>query len=178
MVKKESKFNWGSFLIGIVFVIASMVAFRDPESDLVAIVMVFGVTALLEGIYQIAIRRTIKEVTGYKSTFMILVGILNILIGIILLFNVYEGVLVLPYVFAIWFIIRCVEGLISSDLAKSVSDGYYWFTLIINLLGIVLGIMLFTNPLSSIMTIAYIVGFYFMLFGILNIVEAFTSEKQ
>lgn len=177
MTNENRKFDWGSFFIGVVFIIVSMIALRNPTVNLATIVMIFAIAAILEGIYQITIRRVVRKATGYKSTIMIVTGILNLIIGIILLFNIYEGILVLPYVFAIWFILRSVEGLLSSGLTKIVSKSYYWFTIIINIIGIVLGIMLFKNPFSSVMTITYIVGLNFMLFGILNIVEAFSNKE-
>ncbi|HAP7645602.1 TPA: hypothetical protein IVV33_002984, partial [Enterococcus faecium] len=49
----------------------------------------------------------------------------------------------------------------------------YWFTIIVNILGILLGIFLLFNPISSALTLSFLVGFYFMLFGITHIVYAF-----
>ncbi|HAP9234537.1 TPA: hypothetical protein IWI47_001253, partial [Enterococcus faecium] len=57
--------------------------------------------------------------------------------------------------------------------ARGVSEGYYWFTIIVNILGILLGIFLLFNPISSALTLSFLVGFYFMLFGITHIVYAF-----
>ncbi|MZM07541.1 hypothetical protein GT958_09365, partial [Bifidobacterium pseudocatenulatum] len=76
-------------------------------------------------------------------------------------------------VFAVWFIADSVFALLAADLAKGVSNGYYWFTVIVNILGIILGIMLLFNPISSALTLSFLVGFYFMLFGITHIVYAF-----
>ncbi|MEM5199565.1 DUF308 domain-containing protein, partial [Enterococcus faecium] len=43
----------------------------------------------------------------------------------------------------------------------------------VDVLGIILGVMLLFNPLSSALTLSFLVGFYFMMFGISNIVYAF-----
>lgn len=44
-----------------------------------------------------------KELLGYKAYAPIILGIIDILIGVYLLFNLNIGVAVLPFVFAIWF---------------------------------------------------------------------------
>ena len=110
---------------------------------------------------------------GYKAYAPIILGIIDILIGVYLLFNLNIGVAVLPFVFAIWFLFDSIFGLFTLDFAKRVSTGYFWFTLIVDVLGIILGVMLLFNPLSSALTLSFLVGFYFMMFGISNIVYAF-----
>ncbi|QQK07136.1 HdeD family acid-resistance protein [Miniphocaeibacter halophilus] len=177
MTTGKSKFNWENLIIGIIFIITSLIAFRDPTANLLAIVMVFGISALFDGVFQLFIRRRIRKVTGYRSTFITVIGVINLLIGILLLFNLYGSAAALPYVFSFWFIIRSIEGLLNSGLAKIVSNGYYWFKVIVNILGIIVGILLLKNPFSAVLTITYLVGFYFMLFGILNIIEAFAETR-
>lgn len=170
---KRRKVDWGSLILGILFVIVSLLSFQDPVGNLVSIVIVFAVFAFLKGIFELFVRNRVKELTGYKGKMPLLIGIIDILIGIFFLFNIGAGVVALPYVFAIWFIMDSVLALFTADLAKGLSEGYYWFTIIVSILGILLGIILLFNPLSSALTLSFLVGFYFMLFGITHIVYAF-----
>jgi len=152
--------DWGSLVLGILFVLTALISFQNPAGNLIAIVMVF-------------VRNRMKELLGYKAYAPIILGIIDILIGVYLLFNLNIGVAVLPFVFAIWFLFDSIFGLFTLDFAKRVSTGYFWFTLIVDVLGIILGVMLLFNPLSSALTLSFLVGFYFMMFGISNIVYAF-----
>ncbi|MBO0441760.1 HdeD family acid-resistance protein [Candidatus Enterococcus ikei] len=165
--------DWGSLVLGILFVLTSLLSFQDPAGNLIAIVMVFAIFAILKGIFEIFARNRMKELTGYKAYAPIVLGVIDIIIGVYFLFNLNIGVAALPFIFAIWFILDSVFGLFALDLAKSVSTGYFWFTLVVDVLGIILGIMLLMNPLSSALTLSFLVGFYFMLFGITHIVYAF-----
>ncbi|OQO70046.1 hypothetical protein BH747_09060 [Enterococcus villorum] len=165
--------DWGSLLLGILFVFVSLMSFQDPVGNLVAIVLVFAIFAFLKGIFELFLRNRMKELTGYKGKMPLVIGIIDILIGIFFLFNIGAGVIALPFVFAIWFIADSVLALFTADLAKGISTGYYWFTVVINILGILLGIMLLFNPISSALTLSFLVGFYFMIFGINHIVYAF-----
>ncbi|MGM0138242.1 acid-resistance membrane protein [Enterococcus sp. DIV0755b] len=166
-------FDWGSLILGILFVIVALMSFQDPVGDLVAIVIVFGVFAILKGIFEIFLRNRFKDLTGYKAKMPLVVGILDIIIGIFLLWNMNASVLALPFVFAIWFIVDSIFGLFNLDLARQHSNGYFWFSLIIDILGIIVGFILLFNPISSALTLSFLVGFYFMMWGITQIVYAF-----
>lgn len=165
--------DWGSMILGILFVLTALLSFQDPAGNLIAIVMVFALFAILKGLFEIFVRNRLKELTGYKAYAPIILGVIDIIIGVYFLFNLNIGVAALPFIFAIWFILDSVFGLFALDLAKSVSPGYFWFTLVVDILGIILGVMLLMNPLSSALTLSFLVGFYFMLFGITHIVYAF-----
>lgn len=170
---KKHGIDWGALVLGILFVLTSLISFQDPAGNLVAIVMFFAIFAIIKGIFEIFVRNRMKDLIGYKSYAPIIMGIIDLLIGVYFLFNLNIGVAVLPYIFAIWFIVDSIFGLFTLDLAKSVSSGYYWFALIVDILGIILGFILLVNPLSSALTLSFLVGFYFMMFGITNIIYAF-----
>lgn len=170
---KKHGIDWGALVLGILFVLTSLISFQDPAGNLVAIVLFFAIFAIIKGIFEIFVRNRMKELIGYKSYAPIILGIIDILIGIYFLFNLNIGIAALPFVFAIWFIVDSIFGLFTVDLAKSVSTGYYWFAIIVDILGIVLGFILLVNPISSALTLSFLVGFYFMIFGITNIIYAF-----
>lgn len=169
----SSGLDWGSLLLGILFVITSLLSFQDPAGNLIAIVLVFAIFAIFKGIFEIFLRNRLKQLVGFKSYMPLVLGVIDIIFGIYLMFNLGVGVSVLPYVFAIWFILDSFINLFTLDLAKAFSTGYYWFSLIVDILGIVLGFVLLFNPLSSALTLSFLVGFYFMMFGITHIVYAF-----
>lgn len=171
--RNKKGIDWGSLILGILFVITALVSFQDPTGNLLAIVMFFAIFAILKGVFEIFARNKVKELTGYKAYMPIIIGVIDILIGLYLLFNLNIGIVALPFVFAIWFIMDSIFGLFTLDLAKTVSSGYFWFSLIVDILGIVVGIILLMNPLSSALTLSFLVGFYFMIFGITNIIYAF-----
>lgn len=52
MVRKIG-FSWEYFLIGLLFVIASLVSFNNPDSSLKAVVYVFAIAAVLKGIFEL-----------------------------------------------------------------------------------------------------------------------------
>ena len=58
--------DWGSLILGILFVLVSLLSFQDPVGNLVAIVVVFAIFAFIKGIFELFVRNRLKELTGYK----------------------------------------------------------------------------------------------------------------
>lgn len=175
MFEERRSFNWMSLLVGILFVLVSLVTFQNPGTSLVAIVIYFTVTAIVNGIYSLFVRSKIKEFTGYRSTGFLVLAIAEILVGIILLFRLDEGIIALAYVFALWFIMDSVRNLFLLGPTRAVSVPLYWFSMIVNIIGIFVGFSLFFDPIVSLMTISFLVGFYLLMNGIIYIVGAFSN---
>ena len=93
---KKKGFGWGYLIIGILFIFSSMVAFYDPARNLRAFVFVFAGMAIIHGFWLI--------VDNNKSVLRIIAGVLNILVGGFMIFNVYVAIATLPFIFSIWFI--------------------------------------------------------------------------
>ncbi|MGX6979284.1 HdeD family acid-resistance protein [Vagococcus elongatus] len=172
-MERGKNFNWSYLIIGILYILISLMSFRNPEGSLIAVVMMFGMTAVAKGIFELLIRNKMKEYTGYKSKILIVLGILDIVVGVLLIFNIGVSLSLLPYFFAVWFIMDSVGELSVAKVIKLVSRPFYWFTVAANVLGIILGFVLMFNPLLSAFTLAFLVGFYFMITGINYVVAAF-----
>lgn len=74
------KFSWGYFFIGLLCIICSLIAFYDPSANLQAFAIVFAALAILNGLWLLF--------TPFRTGLGIAVGILDIIIGIFMLFNI------------------------------------------------------------------------------------------
>lgn len=159
-------FGWGYLILGILFIIASLVAFANPASNLEALAFIFGFVAIMDGIWLIINRR--------QHSLRIVAGIIDIIIGIIILVNIAATIVALPILFAIWFIVDSLFRLFTLGYTKALGAGYFWFSLIVNILGVILGILLLFNPFAAVLTISFLVGFYLMLIGVELVIVAFS----
>lgn len=83
--------------------------------------------------------------------------------------------------FPIWIIAHCISCLANLGFTRLVSGNtVYIISLIVNILGLMLGLTLFFNPWASALTFAYIVGLYLILLGVENILLAISKlgEKR
>ena len=53
--------DWGSLVLGILFVLTALISFQNPAGNLIAIVMVFAIFAIIKGIFEIFVRNRMKE---------------------------------------------------------------------------------------------------------------------
>ncbi len=166
-------FQWGAFLLGVLYLILAFFAFNNPVVSIVSVAYIFAFGAILIGLYEIFVRRKLRQHAGLSSGVSIAIGALDILIGVFLLFNVSAAVITMPFVFAIWLIVDSIGTIVTASPIREYSQAQYWFTVIVGILGVIIGFLLIFNPLSSFVAIATLIGLYFMLFGVLNIVYAF-----
>lgn len=174
-MREEKEFDWLSLIEGILFILLSLLAFRNPNTSLRIIVVLFALVAIVNGIFSIMTRNRIKDWIGYHGTIFLVLGILEIIVGIILMFNTNAGLVALSYIFSFWFLTDSVRNLFLLDGVRLISKGYYWFSLILNVLGLFIGISLFFDPIVSLLTLSFLIGFYFMIIGIFYIIRAFRT---
>lgn len=165
-VYQHKGFGWEFLFLGILFIIVSLVAFGNPMGSLEALAIVFGVMAIVSGVWFILNR--------FGSMARLAVGVLEILLGLLLIFYPGLGATVIALAFAVWFIADSISNLSLLNFYRSIGPGYYWFMLVVNILGIVLGVLMFIQPVISILTLSFLVGFYFMMVGIGYILLAFS----
>ena len=102
-------------------------------------------------------------------------GILSVMAGARLLVYPNAGKWVLSLLFPIWFIAHCLSRLSHLNTIRFIAGNFvYWFTMIVNIIGLVLGIVMIFSPNISVAAVAYIVGAYLVLFGIDSIILAFS----
>ncbi|MDR0993294.1 MAG: DUF308 domain-containing protein [Verrucomicrobiota bacterium] len=166
----DNQFRWGYLVLGMLFILASMLAFSFPILELGAMAYAFAFMAILRGIWLLTNR--------FGSALRVLVGILDILIGIFIIFNIYAMVMVLPYIFAIWFVLDSIFRLLSLGVIRPLGKGYVWFAMIVNLLGVIIGVMLLFHPVFAAWTLSMLVGFYFLLAGVDLVMVAFPANRR
>ena len=80
--------------------------------------------------------------------------------------SISAGRWAIAILFPIWFIAHCLSRLSHLSLIRlTVGDAYYYFTLVINILGLVLGILMLFNPFAAMLSVSWIIGIYLILLG-------------
>ena len=83
------------------------------------------------------------------------------------------GMVVLTVLFPIWFIAHCISRLVHLGHIRYVAGkGIYYFSLVVNIIGLILGFIMFLRPLFTLTAIGCLAGIYLILLGIDAIVIA------
>jgi len=104
-------------------------------------------------------------------------GIMSVMCGIMILAYPEAGKWALTLLFPIWFIAHCISRLAHIGIIRMFECSfYYYFTVAVNIVGILLGFFMVFSPVLTFVTmrtVAYIAAVYLILFGIESIVAAF-----
>lgn len=176
-MKKRSEFSWMEFAVGLLLVLLGIFTFIRPGSMLTSIVVIYGIIAVITGIEDIVTYVKIEKYTGFGPVVSLVTGILSVLSGVMLLIYPGAGKWILSLLFPIWFIAHCISRLSHINIIRMTRGKlYYYFTLIINIIGLLLGVLMVFHPLLAFMTmhvIGYVVAVYLVLLGIDSIIAAF-----
>lgn len=166
-------FDFRSLVVGILYIIVGIIAFRDPIDGVGIVAYLFAFSAIYRGVSYLFGYYVDRKRNGTGETMFLILGIIDIIAGLILVINIRASILALPILFAIWFIASSVMMLFSAGRLREHNNTRYMVVIFLSILGIIAGLMSLSNPLSSVLTIAMFVSLYFITSGISHIVQAF-----
>lgn len=161
--------DWGLLIFGGLFILVGLYLLTKPVDVLISFAWLMGFLILFQGIFQLLFNNGGRKGKGIYIT----LGIINIIIGLIILFNIVASTVALVYLFAIWVIIVSVGDLIISSHFKYKTGAIYWTLVILGVIGLLLGISLLFNPLTGAMVLSFLITFSFAVLGVQMIVRAF-----
>ncbi len=179
-MKKRTDFGWNELIVGLLLIILGIFTFVRPESTLTGAVVIYGIIAIVMGIEDIVVYVRLARFTGFGPMLSLISGILSVMCGIMLLANPNVGKWALTILLPIWFIAHCISGLTHTNFVRLIGNRfYYYFALILNILGLILGFLMLLSPVLSFLTIraiSYMIAVYLILFGAESVIAAFARR--
>jgi uncharacterized membrane protein HdeD (DUF308 family) len=165
-------YNWWMFAVrGAVAVIFGLLALVWPGQTLLALVLLFGAFALVDGFFAviagIAARRYFDRWWA-----VLLEGIAGIVIGLLTFFWPNITALVLVYFIAAWALITGIFEIVAAIQLRRVITNE-WMYILGGLLSILFGILLFVFPGAGAVSLIWLIGIYAIVFGISEMIFAF-----
>ena len=170
-IKKFIKsYRFLQVLTGILYLLMAILAMRYTEENIVEAVQLIGVFSLIKGFFEIMNRDKISKRTNHKQTSAIVLGVVDLIVGLILVVNLSLDISSLAMLFGIWFISDAVISFFMLDLAKRISTPYYYVSLIVDLLGGLIGLILLIANETTIIRIPALISYYFLMFGFIKLI--------
>ncbi len=157
-------------LAGILMIILGAYVWFNPIVSLVALSLYLGAGLIVIGAGYIG------SSLNVDSGWFMFVGVIDILVGIILVTNIGVTAVTLPVIFALWCLAVGVAQLVSS-YHQGRSGRPWGLSLCLGLLGIVFGYLILIYPALGAITISTLMGLYIILYGILEIAEFFYFRR-
>ena len=180
-MKRRNGFGWSELLVGVLLIALGVFTFARPESMLTGAVVIYGILAILMGVEDIVVSARLARFTGFGPTLSLVTGILSVMCGVMLIANPNVGKWALTVLLPIWFVAHCIAELTRTNLIRLIGNPfYYYFSLTLHVLGLILGFAMLFSPAMSFMTIraiCYMVAVYLILFGIESVIAAFARRN-
>lgn len=172
-MRQKNWIGWLGLIAGILLLVGGIYTLIYPSTALVGVTFLYGCLAVFTGILDIVFYARMERRTGFGPVLALITGILSILAGICLLFQPVIGAWVLVWVFPIWFIAHCISQLSHLYMIRIIAGNVpYYFSLIINIIGLILGIFMLVNPFLTMVSVPYMIGCYLIFLGVDGIVMA------
>ena len=164
--------DWWHFAVrGVLTIVFGLVALIWPGVTQLALVLLFGAFVLADGITTVA--TSISARKYFKRWWALLLeGLTGIVIAAITFFWPTITGLALMYFIAGWAILTGIFEIAAALEFRKLIPGE-WATFLMGLLSIIFGILMFVYPAAGALGIVWMIGFYAIFFGIMELVFAF-----
>lgn len=171
---EKKKIDYWSLIAGVIFIALGLTIFARPFAAFRSLVMVIGIIALCMGAYHIVLHKQLEKELNMGGYQFIIDAIVDVLVGLLLIFSNSFGFFLIAIAFALWFMVDSAIDIYKTVKANKISKKpYYYLTLICGVLGVVIGIFLFFSPMVSNALVILLIAIYFVIEGIKMIVRAF-----
>ncbi len=160
--------NWWAVLIrGIAAIIFGILAFLWPGATGVALVILFGAYAFVDGVFAIVAAIRAAEAHERWGAFVI-EGIIGLVIAAITFFNPRITAFALYLTIAVWALLTGVLEIVAAiRLRKEIQNE--WLLILGGIASLVFGILLIVYPLAGVLTVIWLIGAYAIVFGVMMI---------
>jgi uncharacterized membrane protein HdeD (DUF308 family) len=157
--------HWGLFALrGLFAILFGVVALVWPEATLMALVLLFGVYALVDGVFAVVFGIASSE-HNERWGVMLLEGVVGIIIGLLTLFWPNTTALVLLYFIAAWALVTGVLEIVAAIQLRRIIPNE-WMMILSGILSVVFGVLLVVFPSAGAVSLVWLIGAYAIFFGI------------
>ena len=164
--------NWWMFAVrGVLAIVFGILALIWPETTKVALVWLFGIFAMADGIFSVAAGIASQ---GFFDRWwaLLLEGVAGIVIGLTAFFWTDLTALVLLYLIAAWAIVTGIFEILAAIRYRHVISGE-WTMILGGMLSVAVGVLLFVFPAAGQVSVVWLIGLYAIAAGIIEMVFAF-----
>lgn len=170
-MKKRSNIGWMELISGIVLLVLGILSFIHPGKLVSGIVILYGVAAIITGIADIVFFAKLDCRLGLAPSVALVTGVISVMVGVMLLVYPNAGKLIMSLLLPIWFMTHCISRLVQLNVIHLMAEPFlYYATIVVNVIGLILSVVLLFNPAMSLAASAYIIGAYLVLLGIDGII--------
>lgn len=172
-VPQLQKVAWQlTMFTGAVTIVLGIIVAVHPSTSLNVLAVLVGILFLASGAFQLI--RALETSTGHRA-WSAVVGLAFVVIGVVLIRHLHvTRVLIALLIGVVWILQGVAELMVG--LAQTNARGRRW-AIFFGLVSLVAGIVVVALPSVSLVTLAVLLGIWFIVLGLLQVVGALTMRS-
>lgn len=175
-IRKTIKYWYVPLLVGIFFVVVSLVVFLSPKSSLLALSLLFSLSFLFGGLSEVIFSMVNREQLdnwGWSLAF----GIITFVVGVLFLINPSISLTALAFYIGFVILFRSISTIgFAIDVKKYGSKS--WSTLLVlGIIGAIASFILIWKPVFAGLGVVVLIALSFLFAGLFNIVFSLQLRK-
>ena len=161
--------SWQAALfLGVVTLIIGLIVTFHPTTSLNVIAVLLGILAIVSGLFNLI---RVFDPRERHRVWLGIAGLLFIVIGVILIRHLHLTRSIIGLVIGLVWIVQGLVALIGG-ISGGVSEGRAWW-IIFGVVSLIAGIVVVSAPASSLDALAVLLGIWFIVMGIFEIIGGF-----
>jgi uncharacterized membrane protein HdeD (DUF308 family) len=166
--------SWQAALfLGVVTLILGLIVTFHPTTSLNVIAVLLGILLILSGIFHLI---RVFDPRERHRVWLGIAGLLFIVIGVILIRHLHLTRSIIGLVIGLTWIVQGLTALIAG-ISGGVREGRAWW-IIFGVISLIAGIVVVSAPASSLDTLAVLLGIWFVIMGIFEIIGGFLIRHE
>ncbi len=170
------KINVYLIVTAILLIVLGVLCIANPGASFLSTAWIMGLIILLSGISQFIMGLTLGRMLP-NAGMTTLMGLLQIIIGVMLLGNDLLASTTLIVAFAMWVMFEGISLAVNAFEYKHFHFGGWWIMLLLGICSIVLGFLALQNPDVTAPSLGMLVGLGILANGIVRIVAFFGIKR-
>jgi uncharacterized membrane protein HdeD (DUF308 family) len=170
--------NWWVLAVrGALAVLFGLLALIWPGITVLALVLLFGAYALVDGVMALYTALFDRGRTGGRGGWLVLEGVAGVLAAIGAF--VWPGItaLVLLYLIAAWALVTGVAEILAAIRLRREIEGE-WLMILSGALSILFGLLAFLFPGAGALAVVWLIAAYAIAFGVVMVILAFRLRRH
>jgi uncharacterized membrane protein HdeD (DUF308 family) len=164
-------------LAGIIFILSGIVCLLNPLWAYVHLVKFSGIALLVSGIVLLASSSYADMSFVKEKTSMRIDGILDMIFGILLIFNPLLTFFVLPLMIACWILCKGIMKIFIAVLLRNQLRGWL-FILVLGIIAVIFAFLIIYAPLNHSDERTKIIGAFFICLGVVFIYDSLKLRRM
>ena len=161
-----------SFASSILYLVFGLLLFFNPSGVIVTISVIIGAISMIFGIFEIIMY------TKTNSRTALTLGAFSFVAGLILCLNTNILATIIPMIIGVALIMQGVKKLEFAASFKEKNNDSWLYLFIAAALTIIVGIILFINPILGAVVTTQIVGAFIAIYAIIDVIDNAVIKKK